>query len=182
MWLFVLKFLWLIVPGAVANMAPILAKNHLNFLAKPIDGGRTFKGKPIFGSHKTWRGLITGSIVGLLAGALQGYLYHAYPAIREISIVDFDLIPGWFLGFLMGFGALVGDAVRSFFKRRVGVAPGKPFFPWDQLDSFIGAVIFVLPFVRLPWQILVFGIIGVPLVHIISNFFGYLLGLKKTII
>ena len=43
----------------------------------------------------------------------------------------------------MGLGAGVGDAVKSFFKRRVGIAPGSSWLFFDQLDFFVGAYAFV---------------------------------------
>jgi CDP-2,3-bis-(O-geranylgeranyl)-sn-glycerol synthase len=39
----------------------------------------------------------------------------------------------------------VGDAVKSFFKRQIGVAPGASWIGFDQLDFFIGAYAFVAP-------------------------------------
>jgi hypothetical protein len=34
----------------------------------------------------------------------------------------------------------VCDSVKSFVKRRVGIAPGAPWIPFDQLDFVIGAL------------------------------------------
>jgi CDP-diglyceride synthetase len=38
---------------------------------------------------------------------------------------------------------MTGDAVKSFFKRRLGITPGKSWFPFDQLDFVLGAILFV---------------------------------------
>lgn len=43
----------------------------------------------------------------------------------------------------MALGTGVGDAVKSFFKRRVGIAPGASWPVFDQLDFFAGAFLFV---------------------------------------
>ena len=48
----ILRLLWFFLPVALANMAPVLVKQRLAWLAKPIDGGTM-----LFGNHKTWRGL-----------------------------------------------------------------------------------------------------------------------------
>lgn len=178
--LFLAKFLWLILPGALANMAPVLGKNYLKSLAKPVDGGREWRGKPILGSHKTWRGFILGSLAGIIVGSLQHWAYISFPAIQEISIVDFSVIPGWFFGFLMGFGALFGDSVKSFFKRRANVKSGKPFFPWDQIDSYFGALIFILPFQQIPVDMLLFGAVAIPVLHVTINLLGYYMGIKSN--
>jgi CDP-2,3-bis-(O-geranylgeranyl)-sn-glycerol synthase len=36
-----------------------------------------------------------------------------------------------------------GDALKSLVKRRVGIAPGAPWIPWDQLDFALGALVLV---------------------------------------
>lgn len=179
MW-FLLQFIYLIVPGAFANAAPVLVRNRFEFLNRPVDNGKTFRGRPIFGSHKTWRGIICGTLVGVGLGVIQGFLYHRYPFFRDLSIIDFDRLPGWLLGFLEGFGALSGDLVKSFFKRRVNVAPGKPFFPWDQLDCFFGALLLVYLVQPLPWWVIILGVVLIPLIHVSTNLIWYFLGLKKT--
>jgi hypothetical protein len=50
----------------------------------------------------------------------------------------------WFpVGFLQGLGTGVGDAVQSFCKRRIGIAPGHSWIGFDQLDFIVGAYSFV---------------------------------------
>ncbi|PIW37162.1 MAG: hypothetical protein COW24_01735, partial [Candidatus Kerfeldbacteria bacterium CG15_BIG_FIL_POST_REV_8_21_14_020_45_12] len=56
------KMIWLMLPAGVANMSPVLIQNHLMAIAKPVDGGRTLGGKPLFGDHKTWRGLFVATL------------------------------------------------------------------------------------------------------------------------
>ena len=51
---------------------------------------------------------------------------------------------GILIGFLLGFGALLGDALGSFLKRRLGIGRGKPAPILDQLDFIIVALILVL--------------------------------------
>jgi CDP-2,3-bis-(O-geranylgeranyl)-sn-glycerol synthase len=54
----------------------------------------------------------------------------------------------------MGAGAGIGDAIKSFCKRQVGIEPGAMWLGFDQLDFFLGAVAFA-SFVYLPpWEIL----------------------------
>ena len=47
------------------------------------------------------------------------------------------------IGFLLGFGALLGDALGSFIKRRMGIGRGKPAPILDQIDFLIVATCFV---------------------------------------
>jgi len=42
--------------------------------------------------------------------------------------------------FSICFGALLGDIVESFFKRRKGIERGKDWIPFDQLDFIIGVL------------------------------------------
>lgn len=178
--LFLGSFLWTILPGVFANMTPVLVKKHFVFLATPVDGGREWHGKPFLGSHKTWRGFIFGTAAGVAVGALQHWLYFEVPFFKEVSLVDFSEISGWFFGFLMGFGALFGDSVKSFFKRRVDIQPGKPFFPWDQLDAYFGSIVFISLFYVLPWEMLLMGVFIIPILHVGFNLAGYYLGIKSN--
>ena len=43
-------------------------------------------------------------------------------------------------GLLMGVGAGIGDAVKSFLKRQLGISAGSPWLGFDQLDFFLGAL------------------------------------------
>ncbi len=176
--LFIAEFLWLALPAAVSNMMPIISKGILKWMAVPIDGGRKWKGKPIFGKSKTYRGFFVGILGAILICWLQSYLFSASAAMRSVTLVDYQEHNFILVGFLYGFGALFGDLIKSFIKRRVGVPPGGKFWPWDQLDLFIGALIF-LSFVYIPpWPIILFLLILTPLLHKGLNVLGYLLKLK----
>lgn len=178
--LFIISFLWFTLPGIAGNSAPVIVRNRFKNLAGPIDGGRMFRGKRVLGDHKTWRGLLFGSLFGLVTGIIQGYLYTQFDFFKEISIIDLSSYHGALLGFLMGFGALFGDALKSFFKRQAGVAPGKQFMPWDQIDTFFGVIIVVYPFYQIPWDFILVGVIFVPLLHMGINLLGYYMGIKEN--
>jgi CDP-2,3-bis-(O-geranylgeranyl)-sn-glycerol synthase len=137
----VLQVLWLFVPAYLANMSPVFVQGWFPRLAAPIDGGRSFRGKRVLGDHKTWRGLLVGIVVGIATYELQR-LFHAAGLASGLALLDYaddPLLPG----FLMGLGTGVGDAVKSFFKRRVDIAPGASWPVFDQLDFFAGAYLFV---------------------------------------
>jgi CDP-2,3-bis-(O-geranylgeranyl)-sn-glycerol synthase len=141
MWLEMARVLYLFGPAYAADVTPVLVKGLWPALARPVDGGRSFRGQPIFGSHKTWRGIITGTVAGMLVYELQALLHHFAP-LRPLALIDYSTHAVW-PGFLMGFGALLGDLVKSFFKRRIGIAPGKAWLVFDQLDFFFGASLLV---------------------------------------
>jgi CDP-2,3-bis-(O-geranylgeranyl)-sn-glycerol synthase len=112
----------------------------------PIDGGRTFRGKRIFGDHKTVRGLMAGTLFGFLTTALQMFLFNNFSFFESVSgSVDYSSPTVLLMGAALGFGALAGDAIKSFFKRQFSVPSGQSWFPFDQIDYIIGAILFDTP-------------------------------------
>jgi CDP-2,3-bis-(O-geranylgeranyl)-sn-glycerol synthase len=173
-----LAVLWFFVPAYLANMSPVLVKGHWERLAVPIDGGRTWRGRRILGDHKTWRGIVAGVVAGIGTALLQR-LVHAAGWLDDLALVDYTAL--WVqVGFLQGLGTGVGDAVKSFCKRRIGIAPGHSWIGFDQLDFMVGAYGFVA-LVYLPpitaWllalPVVLVGTIAVTTV-------GWALGLKES--
>jgi len=166
----IIKSLYFMLPAYFANMAPVIAKK-IPFLVYPIDFGKTLKNKPIFGKNKTFRGLFFAVLFGIIVAFIQYKLKWSY------SIVDYS---NWILiGFLLGFGAIIGDLIKSFFKRRLNIKPGQRFFPWDQLDFVIGALVFASFVVKLELSIIVTIIIVSILGHIIVNHCAFYLKIRK---
>lgn len=137
----ILRVLWFFVPAYLANMSPVLVQGRFEWLATPMDGGRSLGGVRIFGDHKTWRGLLSGVVVGTAVYEAQRALHGAgfLPGLVVLDPTTHPILPG----FLMGLGTGIGDAVKSFFKRRVGIAPGASWPVFDQLDFLAGALLFV---------------------------------------
>lgn len=168
----ILTSLWFLVPAACANAGASLSR-RLPFLATPIDLGKTWRGEPVFGSHKTWRGLVVGSVVGFVVFLLQRNL-SVVPFFRRLEAFDYQHVSVVF-GLVLGLGAILGDVIKSFFKRRVGIKPGLPWFPFDQIDWIVGTLILSSFFVSLPLAV-VFGAFVVGFVlHLITKVVGLLL-------
>jgi len=103
-----------------------------------MDGGRNWRdGKRVFGDGKTWRGFIGGVIIGSLAGLVQSLIEQNPSAILR--------------GFLLSFGALLGDLTGSFIKRRLDIERGQPALGMDQLGFLAMGVFLVL--LTLPWSL-----------------------------
>ncbi len=102
---------------AVANGAPIIAKRLFgNFLAFPIDGGRVLAdGRPIFGSAKTWRGILFSVLATVIGSFLLGL--------------------EWVVGFLVAATAMAGDLFSSFLKRRLGYNSSSKAVGLDQVPE-----------------------------------------------
>lgn len=133
--------LWLLVPAGAANMAPVLAARLVPSWTKPIDFGCRLNGQRLFGAHKTWRGLLAGVAAASLALATLDVLAGRVPAIRRL-LPDAQLDAPLLTGAWIGLGALMGDLAKSFIKRRLGIRPGRAWFPFDQLDWLLGAILF----------------------------------------
>lgn len=162
--------IWLFLPAGIANAAPVFASRLplLKHWKAPLDAGKSYRGIRMLGNNKTWRGLIFGVIVAGLVALLQSAAYEAsYPS------------PIFIFGILLGFGALAGDAVESFFKRQKGVLAGESWFPFDQTDYIIGGLLLSWPLADYSISqavtifIVYFGL------HLIVSYLGYLTGLKN---
>lgn len=175
MWLFILKCIYLMLPGILANMTPILIRKHWKLLDYPIDFNHKWRnGDPLLGSHKTWRGLISGTLVSVGTVAIQRILVNQ-EFFESISLFPYQKHSVWLAGFLIGFGVLFGDIVKSFFKRRLKIKPGDKFIPWDQTDSVLGALVFI-SFIWVPPWSLVFTLLILSFIfHIGIRHLGYYL-------
>ena len=95
--------LYFILPAYCANAIPVLFGGGL-----PIDFGRNFiDGKPLFGAHKTFRGFLSGLLVGTLVGFAQSNLLIFQP-------------PHVLLGFVLSLGAVDRGFNSLFRKAQVG--------------------------------------------------------------
>ncbi len=168
----ILSSVYLIFPAYVANMCPVIF-GKLNF---PL--GHSIN-KRLFGANKTYRGLYTGFLGALLVLLLQQYLAKNN-ILADYTLLDYEQISIPLYAALFGFGAIIGDLIESFFKRRINIKPGRPWFPFDQLDFVIGAYLFLLPVYLIPWQNLLAIIILTPALHFLTNLIAYLLKLKKV--
>jgi len=162
--------LWFIFPAYCANAAPVIFGG-----GKPMDLGKTFfDGKPLLGAHKTFRGFLAGLIVGTLVGLAQTIIYEhilfQYSPQFQYSIL---------LGFMLSLGALTGDLIESFVKRRLNRAPGSSLPVADQIDFILGAFLFSVP-VSPPSTAAALVIILVTFpIHLLTNMGAALLNMKN---
>lgn len=173
--------LWFFWPAGSANSAPILA-NNIPYLRKhntPLDFGKSFRGKRIFGTHKTWRGLGAGVANGAIIGFVQWLLASNIAWFADLTDkIDYTNPNVIIFGAVLGFGALAGDAIKSFFKRQIGVPSGESWFPFDQTDFIIGGLLISIPFANLDVSTYITIFIVYALLHPVANIVGWLLHLK----
>lgn len=171
------------LPAAVANVVPIVsaALPKLKDWDAPMDFGWKFRGKQLLGPHKTWRGIITGVLAAWLAFYLLKLFAVQWGWAHGIANhgIDYKGLP-LVVGPLLGFGALAGDALKSFAKRQTGIAAGRSWIPFDQVDYIIGAVLISLFFVQLTWQVYLWIFVIWFGMHLLFSYLGYKWGLKEA--
>ena len=210
-WVSLLIFsLLLIVPAYISNASMVITGG-----GKPIDGGKTFRdGRRILGDHKTWNGLKGPLYIGI---PISFFLFFLFILLWDpISIVisdaasqgeyllynNIDTFKYYFIGgrlplnflilliriILASYGAVLGDLIGSFLKRRFNIRSGDPFWIVDQLDFALIAILFVsIPgflypnlFLLPDIYVITFLIIITPAVSIIANTIAYIIGLKEV--
>lgn len=182
--------LYLLLPllgGAVVHGA-CMKYGWLAALARPIDGGRTCHGSPLFGHSKTWRGPLTVAAGAAGVFALQQTFLHRVPALAAVELTDYAQLPDWWLGALAGAAAEFAELPNSFVKRRFRIDPGGTaaglrgvvFFLWDQLDLLLGYWL-VFACVIEPTALRVWiSVLVVGGAHPLLTVAGYLLGVRPT--
>ena len=167
---------WVMLPAYIPNNVAVLAGG-----GRPIDGGRTWGGRRILGDGKTWRGTAFGTGAGVLVALLLNQLHPTAVAATDLSFPVFPAVAA----VTLAFGAMLGDILASFLKRRTGRERGAAFPGVDQLDfvvvslvlTFIAATGWFLDTFTLPVLIVVFVL--TPLLHVTTNIGAYALGLKN---
>jgi CDP-2,3-bis-(O-geranylgeranyl)-sn-glycerol synthase len=139
----IIQAFWIVIPIYVANASAVIVGG-----GAPIDFGKTLKdGHRVLGDGKTWRGLLAGTFLGMTAGfgLVVAAKYLNTSEYAFLGVTDFEGFPMMILIlFSLCFGALTGDIIESFFKRRIGKDRGQDWIPFDQLDFLVGALLFSL--------------------------------------
>lgn len=176
--------LWFLFPAGLATLFPVLAAHapvmkHWN---APMDVGKHYRGRRIFGDHKTWRGFFVGGLLGCVGFWAQTAVYMHNPGVREFCFIDYGATSALWIGVLLSFGAMIGDAGGSFFKRQFNVQSGANWFPWDQIDFIVGALLLSVLVVRLSIVQYLTIVLVWTIVHLIFGALGYLTKLKPSIL
>lgn len=153
-------------------MLPVYAANMAASFARFMPGS----GYPIsprwLGGHKTWLGCALAVAASMSTAWAQSRLRWSG------SAVNYD---DWFaLGAVCGVAAMAGDSAKSFVKRRLGIAPGRPWIPADQLDYVVAGLLALSVWYRPAWidvvVVLALSFAG----SIAVNRLSHRLGIKRT--
>ena len=147
-----------------------------------------YDGRRILGPSKTWSGFVCGTLFAMPFGMLMAWLILIAPTdLQLVPAFGPTLIGSIPVVVLLCAGALTGDALGSFLKRRLGRDSGARTLILDQLPFvlvpvLVGLAVFPATFVPAFWNWegviwLAFFTLGF---HALFNWFGYMLGLKKV--
>ena len=176
-----MQMLVIISPAGIANTAPVWGAKipWLKEWDTPLDMGLSYGGKRLLGDHKTYRGIFMGVMSGCLMGGVLIYLIENHEYFAEITQIFGPDVNFILLGGLLGLFALLGDAVKSFFKRRINIRPGQPWPVLDQIDYILGAYVIIALNFDLTLIYYLTGFITYALIHPVVSYSAYLLKLKK---
>lgn len=175
----ILQALIIILPACFANGSAVILGG-----GSPIDGGKTWRNRRVLGDGKTWWGLLGGTTAGVLFGWLfLECLFNNYLQFNLVSFggTRFSIL----ILFAICFGALLGDIIESFFKRRLGRDRGTDWIPFDQLDFVVGALVgaYIMSYIlslffgfnwfteHIMWYHILVLLFVTPVIHILTNRF-----------
>jgi CDP-2,3-bis-(O-geranylgeranyl)-sn-glycerol synthase len=178
--------LWVLLPALIANATATIPRGR----GPPMDFGRTWArdGRRVLGSSKTWSGFWFGTLFAMPFGLLEAWLILlAPPDLAIVPKFGPTVLAAVPVVFLLAAGAMTGDALGSFVKRRLGRDSGARTLLLDQLPFVLvpiglGVVLYPSIFVTtfdsleaIGWLLLY--TLGL---HAAFNYVGYWVGLKKV--
>ncbi len=181
-----LAVLWLLLPAYIANAFATIPRGR----GPPMDFGRTWPGdgRRIFGASKSWSGFLFAGFFALPFCLLEAWLILiAPPNLELVPTLAPTVAAAVPLGAILTFGAMTGDAVGSFFKRRLGRESGARTLLIDQLPFVlvpiaVGFVVYPSLFAEVffRWQAVLWLLVFTLGLHVAFNWIGYKAGLKKV--
>ncbi|MEK6986820.1 MAG: CDP-2,3-bis-(O-geranylgeranyl)-sn-glycerol synthase [Candidatus Thermoplasmatota archaeon] len=173
--------LWFFLPAFVANPMAVVWGG-----GTPMDFGHALRdGERLFGDGKTWRGLVGGTLSGALFGLL---LALPFVLLAPKSPWSFGSpLEAFGVSAVLAFGALLGDLIGAFFKRRMHRLRGARTPGLDQYDFVVGGL--VLSLLVSGWSVprffsgdALYGLLAIivitPALHRAVNILGYNMGKK----
>src|SRR5206468_4085775 len=115
----------------------VLKTGFLASLAVPIDGGLRWRGKPVLGPRKTWRGVVVMSMLSALVAGGQAFAARRSARLRALSPFDYGRTNPWLLGFVLGVGYCAAEFPNSFVKRRLDIPPAGTSDRWGRLQYLV---------------------------------------------
>jgi CDP-2,3-bis-(O-geranylgeranyl)-sn-glycerol synthase len=183
-----LEAAWVFIPviGAALTHGPVLRYDLFRILARPIDGGATFRGRRLLGANKTWRGAIvmgSGVVIAALLLSRATWFWSRLPAdIRAAGALPYAL--------LLAVGTVVAEFPNSFLKRQLDIAPGSQrqsvagvlLSLYDQGDFVLGVWLALAPIWVMTAAQAAAAFACVAVIHLLVSVVGYAIGARRSIL
>jgi CDP-2,3-bis-(O-geranylgeranyl)-sn-glycerol synthase len=145
----------------LANGSPIVVRALLGRRwVLRLDGGRALAdGQPLFGTSKTVAGAVGAVLTSTLAAIALGL--------------------DWWMGFLIGGLAMLGDLGSSFVKRRLGLRSGAMALGLDQIPESFLPLLACKPLLGLSWGQVLLLTLGFLLADLLISQVFYRLGVGQ---
>jgi hypothetical protein len=180
------KWVFLPVLGAPLLHAPVLKWDLFAALKRPVDRGRTLRGRRLFGDNKTWRGALF-----MTAGpALAAVALHRLPWYRRRLPPEIRDAPPALVGLLLGLGVFTGELPNSFLKRQLDIPPGGQrrdavglaISLADQADFAVTSLALLRPIWHWSARDAAEVLAVVTAVHVPLNVVGYAVGARTSLV
>jgi CDP-2,3-bis-(O-geranylgeranyl)-sn-glycerol synthase len=180
-----IRVLWVLTPVFAANALATLPKGR----GPPMDFGRNWSdGRRILGPSKTWSGFLFGTFIAVPIVLLEAWLILlAPPNLQLVPHYASTVLGALPVAFLLTGGAMTGDALGSFIKRRLGYGSGARVLGLDQLPFVlvpIGLGLALYPSIFVPTFFSLQALLWVLLLtlglHTLFNWIGFRIGTKKV--
>ncbi|MDD3815130.1 MAG: CDP-archaeol synthase [Desulfocapsaceae bacterium] len=147
----VLYLLWI---NALPPLVSMFCGDRWNW---PVDCSRTWQDQqPIFGPHKTIRGILSSVLGGIIIAPLIGV--------------------AWWVGALTSLLAMSGDLLSSFIKRRRTLKSGTEVVVLDQLFESLFPALFLTQILDLSWeQVAAIEILFITIAYWSSRFWHFIM-------
>ena len=180
------QVLWVLLPAYVANALATLPRGA----GPPMDFGRVWArdGRRVLGPSKSWSGFLFGGFAAIPVGLLEAWLILlAPPNLQVVPQLGPTVLAALPVVAILTFGAMAGDALGSFIKRRAGRESGARTLFLDQLPFVlvpiaVGVVFYPALFLGVfaHWEAVLWLLVYTLGLHAAFNWVGYKAGLKKV--
>lgn len=145
----------------IANGVPVVATAVCgDWGAHPLDGGRVLAdGHRVLGDSKTWRGVLLSPLATGASAALLGL---------PVGV-----------GVVVGVGAMLGDLLSSFAKRRLGVPSSGMMLGLDQIPETLLPLLAVADRFALTWPTIGWMVVGFAVLELGLSPVFYRLGIRN---
>jgi CDP-archaeol synthase len=156
---------WLLMAAfALAGVAHVMwlasPWSRLALFSRPLDGGRTLRGRRLFGDNKQIRGFVVmvpaAALAFVVVAQILGRGDPGSAGLWALTPTGYALA-----GAVAGFGFMAGELPNSFIKRQLDIAPGAAAsnrvgavlqLAADRIDSELGTLTALGLVVPTPWQ------------------------------